>query len=233
MHKYIIVRVFSHKTKEMTLSPMTETKSPNSALECFPKFSQKCRACVKIFLVGWEFISPKYMILYVNIVVLFTGCDFIDELPLKKGNMLCKIQPGSGLFTNLSILHCIDFLPQWKKNKQTKHLWKKKIRMTRSHELFDLFPPFLASKSSVSCSSQNVPLCRSFNWFVIQFLVYVSFLIFEKHRKVYWHDNNEVGWRSLVVVEQVNISLWINRRVNIEPKTISMLLENVYAISVY
>lgn len=77
MHKYIIVRVFSHKTKEMTLSPMTETKSPNSALECFPKFSQKCRACVKIFLVGWEFISPKYMILYVNIVVLFTGCDFV------------------------------------------------------------------------------------------------------------------------------------------------------------
>lgn len=77
MHKYIIVRVFSHKTKEMTLSPMTETKSLNSALECFPKFSQKCRACVKIFLVGWEFISPKYMILYVNIVVLFTGCDFV------------------------------------------------------------------------------------------------------------------------------------------------------------
>lgn len=77
MHKYIIVRVFSHKTKEMTLSPMTETKSPNSALECFPKFSQKCRACVKIFLVGWEFIYPKYMILYVNIVVLFTGCDFV------------------------------------------------------------------------------------------------------------------------------------------------------------
>lgn len=127
MHKYIIVRVFSHKTKEMTLSPMTETKSPNSALECFPKFSQKCRACVKIFLVGWEFISPKYMILYVNVVVLFTRCDFIDELPLKKGNMLCKIQPGSGLFTNLSILHCIDFLPQWKKNKQTKHYERKKF----------------------------------------------------------------------------------------------------------
>lgn len=123
MHKYIIVRVFSHKTKEMTLSPMTETKSPNSALECFPKFSQKCRACVKIFLVGWEFIS----ILYVNIVVLFTGCDFIDELPLKKGNMLCKIQPGSGLFTNLSILHCIDFLPQWKKNKQTNIYERKKF----------------------------------------------------------------------------------------------------------
>lgn len=35
------------------------------------------------------------------------------------------------------------------------------------------------------------------------------------------------------LLEQVNISLWINRRVNIEPKTISMLLENVYAISVY
>lgn len=126
MHKYIIVRVFSHKTKEMTLSPMTETKSPNSALECFPKFSQKCRACVKIFLVGWEFISPKYMILYVNIVVLFTGCDFIDELPLKKGNMLCKIQPGSGLFTNLSILHCIDFLPQWKKKQTNKTFMKEK-----------------------------------------------------------------------------------------------------------
>lgn len=72
------------------------------------------------------------MILYVNIVVLFTGCDFIDELPLKKGNMLCKIQPGSGLFTNLSILHCIDFLPQWKKNKQTKHYERKKCRMNSS-----------------------------------------------------------------------------------------------------
>lgn len=220
MHKYIIVRVFSHKTKEMTLSPMTETKSPNSALECFPKFSQKCRACVKIFLVGWEFISPKYMILYVNIVVLFTGCDFV------------KYSRGVGCLPTWAFYTVLTFFLNGKKQ-TNKKLWKKKIRMTRSHELFDLFPPFLASKSSVSCSSQNVPLCRSFNWFVIQFLVYVSFLIFEKHRKVYWHDNNEVGWRSLVVVEQVNISLWMNRRVNIEPKTISMLLENVYAISVY
>lgn len=66
------------------------------------------------------------MILYVNIVVLFTGCDFIDELPLKKGNMLCKIQPGSGLFTNLSILHCIDFLPQWKKKQTNKTFMKEK-----------------------------------------------------------------------------------------------------------
>lgn len=66
------------------------------------------------------------MILYVNIVVLFTGCDFIDELPLKKGNMLCKIQPGSGLFTNLSILYCIDFLPQWKKKTNKQNIMKEK-----------------------------------------------------------------------------------------------------------
>lgn len=151
----------------------------------------------------------------------------------KKGTCYVKYSRGVGCLPTWAFYTVLTFFLNGKKNKQTKHYERKKIRMTRSHELFDLFPSFLASKSSVSCSSQNVPLCRSFNWFVIQFLVYVSFLIFEKHRKVYWHDNNEVGWRSLVVVEQVNISLWINRRVNIEPKTISMLLENVYAISVY
>lgn len=151
----------------------------------------------------------------------------------KKGTCYVKYSQGVGCLPTWAFYTVLTFFLNGKKKQTNKTLWKKKIRMTRSHELFDLFPPFLASKSSASCSSQNVPLCRSFNWFVIQFLVYVSFLIFEKHRKVYWHDNNEVGWRSLVVVEQVNISLWINRRVNIEPKTISMLLENVYAISVY
>lgn len=150
----------------------------------------------------------------------------------KKGTCYVKYSRGVGCLPTWAFYTVLTFFLNGKKQ-TNKTLWKKKIRMTRSHELFDMFPPFLASKSSVSCSSQNVPLCRSFNWFVIQFLVYFSFLIFEKHRKVYWHDNNEVGWRSLVVVEQVNISLWINRRVNIEPKTISMLLENVYAISVY
>lgn len=115
MHEYIIVRVFSHKTKEMTLSPMTETKSPNSALECFPKFSQKCRACVKIFLVGWEFISPKYMILYVNIVVLFTGCDFV------------KYSRGVGCLPTWAFYTVLTFFLNGKKNKQTKHYERKKF----------------------------------------------------------------------------------------------------------
>lgn len=115
MHKYIIVRVFSHKTKEMTLSPMTETKSPNSALECFPKFSQKCRACVKIFLVGWEFIYPKYMILYVNIVVLFTGCDFV------------KYSRGVGCLPTWAFYTVLTFFLNGKKNKQTKHYERKKF----------------------------------------------------------------------------------------------------------
>lgn len=150
----------------------------------------------------------------------------------KKGTCYVKYSRGVGCLPTWAFYTVLTFFLNGKKtNKQ--NIMKEKNSYDKVAWTLRPVPPFLASKSSVSCSSQNVPLCRSFNWFVIQFLVYVSFLIFEKHRKVYWHDNNEVGWRSLVVVEQVNISLWINRRVNIEPKTISMLLENVYAISVY
>lgn len=145
----------------------------------------------------------------------------------KKGTCYVKYSRGVGCLPTWAFYTVLTFFLNGKKNKQTKHYERKKF-------------VWQGRMNSSTCSRHFSPHsrlflvpARSFNWFVIQFLVYVSFLIFEKHRKVYWHDNNEVGWRSLVVVEQVNISLWINRRVNIEPKTISMLLENVYAISVY
>lgn len=127
MHKYIIVRVFSHKTKEMTLSPMTETKSPNSALECFPKFSQKCRACVKsswwdenLFLLNiWYFMSISLFCLQ--------GAILSMNFHWKKGTCYVKYSRGVGCLPTWAFYTVLTFFLNGKKNKQTKHYERKKF----------------------------------------------------------------------------------------------------------
>lgn len=119
MHKYIIVRVFSHKTKEMTLSPMTETKSPNSALECFPKFSQKCRACVKIFLVGWDlFLLNIWYFMSISLFCL-QGAILSMNFHWKKGTCYVKYSRGVGCLPTWAFYTVLTFFLNGKKtNKQ-------------------------------------------------------------------------------------------------------------------
>lgn len=151
----------------------------------FPKISTKVYTCsMRTNLPGGMriYFFQIYDTLCQYHCLVYTRVRFYRWTSTKKGDMLWKIQPGIGLFTNLSILHRLSSSMETNKQNIIKNKKIKCFRTTRSHKLFDLFPLFLAFKSSASCSSQNVPLCRSFNWFVIQFLVYVFFLYWEAQK---------------------------------------------------